>query len=63
MTAIQNISFVGSLIGIATGIFVLFDRILRSRPLAFIALKGNQHSPLHYVRVKKSGQSMLSCST
>jgi hypothetical protein len=55
VTAIQTISFVGSLIGIATGIFVLFDRILRSRPLAFIVLKGNQHNPLHYVRVKNIG--------
>ena len=55
MTAIQTISFVGSLIGIATGIFVLFDRVLRSRPLAFIVLKGNRHNPLHYIRVKNVG--------
>ena len=55
MTAIQTISFVGSLIGIATGIFVLFDRILRSRPIAFISVKGNQHNPLNYVRVKNVG--------
>jgi hypothetical protein len=55
VTAIQTISFVGSLIGIATGIFVLFDRILRNRPLAFIMLGGNAHNPLHYVRVKNVG--------
>ena len=55
MTAIQTISFVGSLIGIATGIFVLFDRVLRNRPLAFIVLKGNSNNPLHYVRVKNVG--------
>jgi hypothetical protein len=55
VTTIQTISFVGSLIGIATGIFVLFDRVLRNRPLAFIVLKGNPHNPLHYVRVKNVG--------
>ena len=55
MTTIQTISFVGSLIGIATGIFVLFDRVLQSRPLAFIVLKGNRHNPLQYVRVKNVG--------
>ncbi|MDE2284109.1 MAG: hypothetical protein KGK33_05785 [Hyphomicrobiales bacterium] len=55
MTAIQTISFVGGVIGIATGIFVLFDRILRNRPLAYVVLKGNQHNPLHYIRVKNIG--------
>ena len=55
MTAIQTISFIGGLIGIATGIFVLFDRVLRNRPLANVVLKGNQHNPLHYVRVKNVG--------
>jgi hypothetical protein len=55
VTAIQTISFIGGLIGIATGIFVLFDRVLRNRPLANVVLKGNQHNPLHYVRVKNVG--------
>jgi hypothetical protein len=55
MTVIQTISFVGSLIGIATGIFVLFDRVPRSRPFAFIVLGGSRHNPLHYIRVKNVG--------
>jgi hypothetical protein len=55
VTAIQTISFIGGLIGIATGIFVLFDRVLGNRPLAYIVLNGNRHNPLHYVRVKNVG--------
>jgi hypothetical protein len=51
----EIISLAGGIVGLATGAFVLVDRLFRHRPIAFIVLKGNKHNPLRYVRVKNVG--------
>jgi hypothetical protein len=55
VTAIQIFSFVGSIIGVATGIFVFVDRLFRYRPIGFVVVKGNRHNAHRYVRVKNAG--------
>jgi hypothetical protein len=51
----EILSFAGGIVGLATGTFVLVDRLFRLRPVAFIVVKGNKHNPLRYVRVKNVG--------
>ena len=43
----------GSLVGLATGVFTVWDRWLRWRPIAYTVAKTNQGGP--YIRIKNVG--------
>lgn len=55
MTGAEIFRLIGSAIGIAGGLFVLFDRLFRLRPIAFVVVKGNPHTAHRYIRVKNVG--------
>lgn len=49
---IQEILNVGSIVGLLTGIYTLWDRLLRHRPSAWIWVAGTSSNFLTYVHVK-----------
>src|SRR4051812_16860039 len=47
----------GAIVGLLTGIFTVWDRLLRNRPIAYFHVRGPKGSPFRYVRVKNIDQS------
>jgi hypothetical protein len=48
---IEGIKLIGSLVGLATGVFVFFDRILKGRPIASLTITEDAGRKLVCIRV------------
>jgi hypothetical protein len=58
VTLVEAITLVGSIVGLATGIFTVWDRWARGRPLAWVtAEKRFSGNPEEYICVKNPGHS------
>jgi hypothetical protein len=52
----ETIKLVGSIVGLLTGLFVFFDRILRGRPIAYFTVRGEGESKEAVVCVRNASQ-------
>ena len=51
-TVWEDIKLIGSIAGLATAAFTIWDRLLRWRPLAFISVSGTAHNFLTHLNIK-----------
>lgn len=53
---IAGITFIGSMVGLATGLFVLFDRLFKGRPVAYFTVRGEGEQKEAVVSINNIGQ-------
>jgi len=49
---IDGFTRVGAIVGFITGIFILWDRVLRARPITYVLVKGSKGNVFRYIRVR-----------
>src|SRR5262245_46874763 len=48
---IETVKTIGSLVGLATGIFILYDRLARGRPVASLTISRENERPSPRIRI------------
>jgi hypothetical protein len=56
---LEAITVVGAIVGLATGLFTVWDRWTRGRPLAWVTAEKFGANPLEYIRIKNPGPGDL----
>ena len=51
------ITKIGAIVGLATGIFTVWDRLLRARPIAYVHIRGPKGTPYRYVRIANTDKA------
>src|SRR5262249_59301643 len=58
-SVLEAITVVGAIVGLATGLFTVWDRWARGRPLAWATAEKFGANPLEYIRIKNPGHGDL----
>ena len=51
------ITKIGAIVGLATGIFTVWDRLFRARPIAYVHIRGPKGTPYRYVRIANTDKA------
>lgn len=51
---IESVKLLGAIAGLATAAFIILDRLLQGRPIAYVVASGNPTDPRYHLRVENA---------
>jgi hypothetical protein len=57
ITMTDLVTKIGAIVGLLTGIYTLWDRLFRARPIAYVHVRGPTGTPLRYLRIANTDRA------